>query len=218
MAIHGQETLARARTMAYRPLIARSLLARGRISLAFDRGDRGAADFAGATQEAIAAGDDPLAIEAYARRAWAAATAADPARASDGAELVLAMTERTGDRAEFERALLHHNLGGVALARGDRPAARAAFERTRRDTASLGGSHALELTSALVNLLIVVDDPGERAAVAAELIATRTRLVGANHPLTLEARTFAAQRIHIVNKHRARVGCSAHHLGLARID
>ncbi len=192
----ADEAVKRATALAYRPLIARAHLARGRIALILDRGTRGSDDFAIATREAIAAGDEPLAIEAYARQAYAIATTTDPARATDGLVLVEAMAERAGGRAGFARALLHQNLGGVALARGDRVSALAAFERSREVAAGLpdgGGSGAIELSGNLFNLLLVIDDPARRAALGDELVAIRTRLIGARHPLTLKARVMAAE-------------------------
>jgi eukaryotic-like serine/threonine-protein kinase len=185
--------LGRARALGYAPLVARSLLARGRVEQAVWRGDRGASAFTTATTLALSAGDEPLAVEAYARAAWATGTTGDgPRTATDGLALIEAVTERIGARAPFPRALLHNNVGGLALSRGDRAAARVAFEQARRESAGLGGSAAIELTAALTNLQLVLDDPAARAAVGEEAIALRTRLLGAHHPLTLAAKLTAA--------------------------
>ena len=185
-------TLTRAIALAYRPLVARARLARGRVALSAGRDDRGAADFEAAAREALAVGDDPLAIEAYARQVWAAGTTGDPVRATDGLPLVEAITDRAGDRARFARALLHMNVGGVALARGDRGTAHLAFERARAEAVAVGGAGAIELTAVLANLLFVVDDPAQRRATGQALVALRGRLLGARHPDTLSSQLMAA--------------------------
>jgi eukaryotic-like serine/threonine-protein kinase len=192
-----------ARAVGYRPAVARALLVRGRVALSTLTGDHGAADFAAATRDAMAVGDEPLAIEAFARHAWVVATSRGPEHATDGLELVDAMLERLGDRARFARALLHLNLGSVALARGDRAAAQAVLEQARGESSGLAGDGAIELTAVLANLLTVVDDPARRAGLADELVATRTRLVGPNHPMTLSGRTLAASLLEDPGRARA---------------
>ena len=177
----------RARTLAYPPLIARALVAQGRIALFLSVDDRGAAAFNEATAIAIAVGDDPLAIEAYARAAYAVATTRSAAAATAGLALVEAMVQHQGDRPTLPRALLQNNIGSVELARGDRAAARTRFERARDDARALTGAGAIELTAALENLMLAVDDGAAKVALGDELVATRTRLLGAEHPLTLEA-------------------------------
>ena len=187
--------LARARAVGYRPLIARALLARGRVTLTTYADDRGAAVFGEATREALASGDEALAIEAFARQMWAVSTTRGPADAADGLPLVEAILERLGDRSKFPRALLHMNLGSVALARGDRAGAREVLERARTEAAAVGGAGAMELTGILTNLMLVVDDPVHRERIAAELVASRTRLLGPLHPQTLASRVLAARMI-----------------------
>jgi tetratricopeptide (TPR) repeat protein len=187
--------VARAGALGYPPLLARALLARGRVEQALWRSDRGASAFARATTLALAAGDEPLAVEAYARAAWAYGTTEDPTKATDGLALIEAITERIGARAPFPRALLHNNLGGLALSRGDRVPARLAFERAHREAAGLGGSAAIELTASLANLQLVLDDPAARAVAGQELIVLRERLLGTQHPLTITAKITAAEML-----------------------
>ncbi len=188
----AEAAVAEARALAYDPLVARALVARGRITLSLGDGDRGAADFTEATQRALGVGDDALAIEAYARAAYALATTSDRRAATEGLTLIEAITRKAGDRAAFARALLHHNIGGVALAWGDRAAARTAFEQARREARGLRSSAAIELTTVLLSLMIVVDDPAERDRIGAELVAQRNTMLGPNHPLTLEAEIMRA--------------------------
>ncbi|MBK9034835.1 MAG: serine/threonine protein kinase [Myxococcales bacterium] len=187
--------VARAEALGYVPLVARALLASGRITLAQSRDDRGGARFTEATRLALEVGDEPLAIEAYARAAYAIATTAGPARATDGLPLIEAITRRLDDRAAFPRALLHHNVGTVELARGDRAAARAAFERARADSAGLTGSAAIEMSVGLMSLLVITDDEAAQAQLGRALVETRSRLLGANHPSTLDARAVVGELI-----------------------
>jgi hypothetical protein len=184
---HADEAVRRARALVYAPLIARALLARGRIDLTLAEKGRGRAQFEEATRLALEVGDEPLAIEAYARAAFALGTAGKPAEAVDGLPLIEAITARLGDAAAFPRALLHHNVGTVELARGDRPRARTYLEQSRRESASLTGAAAIEMTVALQSLMVAEDDDQARHRLADLLVTTRTRLLGPNHPLTLEA-------------------------------
>ncbi len=183
--------LARAEKLAYAPLLARVHLARGRIDLEAGGDDLGAADFDAAMQGAFAVGDDPLAIESYARHAWAVSTTSAAAAATDGVALVDAIAKRSGERYRFPRALLELDLGGVAMAHGDRAIAREHFERARRETIGLAEG-ATELTSVDFNLLLVTDEPAERARIGSELVATQTRLLGASHPFVLKSRKLIA--------------------------
>ena len=191
----AEAALARARTLKYRPLIARALMARGHVTLVTFAEDRGAALFAEATREALASGDEVLAIEAFARQAFAVATTTGPDKATDGLPLVEAILERLGERTRFPRALLHMNLGSVALTRGDRAGARQVLERARTEAVAVDGAGAMELTGILASLLLVVDDPERREGIAAELVTSRTRLLGPLHPQTLGSRVLAARMI-----------------------
>ncbi len=190
-ATDANNAVSEARALAYDPLIARALVARGRIGLALAGAQRGDADFVEATQLALAVGDDPLAIEAFARAAYAIATTSN-LPATEGLPLIEAITRRVGDRAAFPRALLHHNIGAVELAHGNRIVARTRFEQARREARGQTASAGLELTAVLFSLMIVTDDPAERDRIGAELVATREATLGANHPLTLEAKIARA--------------------------
>ncbi|HVV86042.1 MAG TPA: hypothetical protein VHE35_23440, partial [Kofleriaceae bacterium] len=189
--------VAAARRLAgvYRPVLARALLARGRVALAGLRDDRGDADFAEATREALAVGDQPTALEAFARRVFAAGTSVyltAPPDLHAALELIEPMGEHLGDRVAFARALLASNLGSVALARGDRAAALAEFERAHALASTVTGAGGLELTVVDEGLLHVSGDDGERAAIGRELVDTLTRRLGADHPRTLRARITVA--------------------------
>ncbi len=187
--------VAAAERLGYAPLVARARLARGRVALVGMLADRGAADFAVAIHTALVVGDEPVAIEAFARRVWAAGTNLDRGEQADpraGLDLIEAIGERLGDRVAFARALLASNLGSVALAVGDRPAALGAFERAHALAATVTGPGALELSVIDEGLLHTVDDPATRVAIGHELIATLTARVGPVHPRTLRARIVVA--------------------------
>ena len=90
--------------------------------------------------------------------------------------------------------------------------ARAALERARKDTAGLTGSAAIELTAVLFNLLLVTDDPSAQASIGTELVVTRTRLLGATHPKTLEARITAAELVDDPERLRAELPAACNQL------
>lgn len=192
---HAELALASARALQFRPAIARALLTRGRIALTRRQADRGAADFTAATTEAFAVGDEPLAIEAYARAAYAIGTSTGDRRATEGAPMIEAIARRTGERYRFPRALLELNLGNVALARGEIAAARTRFEAARRAAGEVAGAGAGELTAALSGLMLTADAPAESARLGKELVAARSRLFGEHHPETLLAQLLTAMSL-----------------------
>jgi hypothetical protein len=78
------------------------------------------------------------------------------------------------------------------MARGDREQARRRLEQARGVAGAITGGGAVELSSVQASLLLIESEPARRAAIAGELVAVRTRLVGARHPLTLSARSLVA--------------------------
>jgi len=192
----GDLAVTMADTLGYAPLAARAHLARGRVSTVADRDEElGADDFGTSLRAALAVGDDLLAIEAYARRTYAIGRTATATSAPDGLELIEALGTRVGDQGHFVRALLYNNLGTFESARGDRAATLSAYTRARAEAAAVDGDGAIELTVIPMNMLLLVDDAAARAQLADEVVATRTRLLGALHPLTLEARAYAANSL-----------------------
>ena len=181
------EIVEEARRLGYRPVIAEALLAAGHAAL----GLRGRAAAVPPLGEAIATalevGDDRLAIEAWARRAWAQGTGtSDPAAALAGIELIEALVARMPSAA-FERALLHSSVGSVELARDRRAEARTAFERALSEAEGVRGPQAIELLNVRLNLGLVVEDPSQRDAAFVKAVAMFTRLLGEDHPETLAA-------------------------------
>jgi hypothetical protein len=94
--------VARADALGYRPLQARTRLARGRVAMATAVGDRGLADLERATQDALATGDVPLAIEAFARKVWLEGTRTAKVDL-DAVAIFEALAEGNGRRAVAAR-------------------------------------------------------------------------------------------------------------------
>jgi hypothetical protein len=176
-----------ARRLGYRPVIAEALLAVGHAALGLRGRAAAVAPLGEAVTTALEVGDDRLAIEAWARRAWAQGTGTnDPAAALAGIELIEALVARMPSAA-FERALLHSNVGSVELARDRRTQARAAFEQAVREAEGVRGPQAIELLNVRLNLGLVVKDPSQRDASFVQTVAAFTRLLGEGHPETLAA-------------------------------
>jgi len=86
--------VARARDIGYRPLLAEALLVEGHAIMLEDRA--GAVPIlTEATNVAMLAGADAMAVEAWARRAWAQGTDSDPEGALANVDLVEALAART---------------------------------------------------------------------------------------------------------------------------
>src|SRR5262249_54281422 len=174
-----------ARSLGYRPLLARALLAEGRAAMEFDDRAAAAPALKEATAVGIEVGDDALAVEAWARAAWAAGTSGDgPAAALAGLDIIEGLAARAPSAA-FARALLHNNVGSVALALGRRDEARALFERALAESRGVAGPGAVELVNVRGNVAMVTDDPQKRDALLAEAEQELSRLLGADHPQTL---------------------------------
>src|SRR6185503_13585577 len=156
---------AQADATGYAPLIARALLAQGRSAIQLgDRRAQGALDRA--WRLALAASDDALAVEAYARWLFAAlrsdSAEGSPAPPPDDDRTVRemwpvmrALAARLGERGSFALALLYNNVALRDMARGDLVRARALLERAR---AAAGEHPALELIAVVENLAQLAAD------------------------------------------------------------
>jgi eukaryotic-like serine/threonine-protein kinase len=184
--------VAAARALGYRPLLAEALVVEGRARMI--RTDRLLAvpALAEATAVALEVGDDGLAVEAWARRIWVESTVGSAPGAALASQPVFEALAARTPSAGAARALLHNNLGGAALARGDRAAARAAFERALVDARRVAGPDALELVMVRANLALVTDDAARRDALFAEADRALVELVGDDHPQTLTQRGMRA--------------------------
>jgi tetratricopeptide (TPR) repeat protein len=183
--------VARARALGYAPLVARALRLAGVAAIAVD--DYGAAivPLGEAMRLALTAGEHTLAVEAYARRAFAEGMN-HPDGALSGLELVEALAAAVPDAERAVRALLDNNVGTVEQAAGQRDRARAAFERAIGHAREVTGPAALELAVIRTNLARVVTEPRLRVELARERIAIVAAALDDGHPLVLDARISAA--------------------------
>src|SRR5262249_30180205 len=149
-------TVAAARALAYRPLLAEALLVDGHATMMQKRHDA-VPLLAEASTVALASGADALAIEAWARRASAVGTDIDPRMALDGRDLVEALATRVPS-ARFARALLYNNIGQVELASEQPARAQSAFERALTEARGVTGPGAIELMNVRTNLALVLDN------------------------------------------------------------
>jgi len=189
----AEHTVARARALGYRPLLARALLAHGRALLALDQRDRADAPLAEAYTHAFAVGDHATAVEAFARAAWVRSmTSVEQARALAGLDVVTAIAERLGPRDRFAHALLHNNAGVVLLGAGQPARARERLTTALALAREVTGPGEVELAVVRTNLALVAHDDAERERLYAEAITALTARLGEDHPLTLDARLAAA--------------------------
>jgi len=184
----AEQAVAEARKLAYTPVLAEALLVQGHATMAMDD-DRAAAVpvLTEAFTLAFQAGLHSLAVEAWARRAWAQGTSVGGEGSLAGVEIVQAVAANAGT-SKFARALLYNNVGSVELALERRDLARAAFERALREAEGVIGPGAVELLGVRSNLAITTDDRTRRDALMADCEANTGKLLGAEHPDTLWAR------------------------------
>ncbi len=158
----------------------------------------GSSDLAGAPlHEAmmlgVAAGDDSVTTEAYARHAFVRAFTGDTApRVPEGLELARAIGERAGDAGRFARALLSNNIGAIAMLAGDVARARAEFQRAVTQTRAVAGPGEVELQTAVSNLALLTPDAAERQRLHDTAIAEATAAVGPDHPQSLDQQLLKA--------------------------
>ena len=183
--------------VGYLPLIAAARLVHGRALAATQATVPAIAALDEAATKAFEAGDPRTAIEAFARELYAIGIT-ERAKLAPGAldrfgavPLVEAIAKQLGPGGGFERALLYNNLGIVRLSQGDREAARRWFDEARAVRETTGAS-AVELASILGNLALVTPDREPRDRLFARKAAELERELGADHPMTLDARIQAA--------------------------
>src|SRR6185436_6868085 len=179
----AEQAAAAARGAGDPRLLARALLVLGHAHMAGDLGGA-VAPLDEAMRLAVATGQDELATEAYARRAFSRArtTEGDPRRALDGFELAELIGRRARERGAFSRALLANTAGNVAELAGDLPRARDSFRQASILAREVRGPGAVELATVTANLAMLSSEPGERARLFAEALASVTAAVGPDHP------------------------------------
>ena len=184
-ALHGAGAAVHAaRGLAYPPVLAEALLVQGHAQMMLE--DRRAAVpiLDEATRVAYTAGAYALAVEAWARRAWAQGTSNDPAGALAGLEWFEPLAQRSD--AEFARALLYNNVGVVELAMNDPDKARNYLVLALAASRKVTDDGALELLAILANIGILSPDRVQGDKLLVDVAAERERRLGASHPDTLE--------------------------------
>jgi tetratricopeptide (TPR) repeat protein len=181
------EAVTDARGLDYRPLLAEALLVLGQATMGTD--DRAAATkpLTEAFTLAFESGDQTMAVEAWARRAWTHGLSGGGPESLAGLDVVEAAAGN-GSVSPFARALLYNNVGAVEIALEQRDRARAAFERALREARGVVGPGAAELLIVRANLGITTDDPDRRDQILADAEAEKARVLGADHPATLDTR------------------------------
>ncbi|MEM9489813.1 MAG: serine/threonine-protein kinase, partial [Myxococcota bacterium] len=184
----GAAVVQAAEALGYRPLLARAMLAQGRALM----GVREEATYGQAidllrraTAEALAVGTNDIAVEAFARRIYAEGVIKqrEPTLILAALDMIEALVEQVPE-ATFIYALLLNNAGTVHMAAGDRPRARAHFERALEVRSRAVTSH-VELDAILLNLALVTPEAGRRDALLRQATEATTAQLGPAHPQTL---------------------------------
>jgi tetratricopeptide (TPR) repeat protein len=180
----AHDAVAQARPLGYPPLLAEALLVEGHAAMNRDR-EAALPMLVEATRVALGADAYAVAIEAWARRAWAQGTLRGPAEALAGLDVVEPLARRA---PAFVRALLFNNVGSVNLADGRIADARGWLARARTEARLVAGAGALELLSIEFNLAVASPDLAQADALIGEAIDQLTTRLGAEHPDTLTLR------------------------------
>jgi eukaryotic-like serine/threonine-protein kinase len=191
----AEQAVAAADRVGYLPLVAKANLTLGLARFQLSQPSVG--PLMRASDAALRAGDDVVAVEAIARQILAVAlTPASqlPPGASD-APLAIALAEpiawRIGSSGALARTLLFNNMGAWNLSASKRAEARVWFQRALAERRLAVGETSPELARVAGNYAVAVDDPVLRAALLAESVSELTRVAGPNHPFTLETRLVA---------------------------
>ncbi|HUQ05301.1 MAG TPA: serine/threonine-protein kinase [Kofleriaceae bacterium] len=190
------KALAAAEPLAYSPAIVESALAAGRIAIARIARGQGELEAAlrplGRAEEvALSEGDLASAVEASARRLFVEGQLGRDLSARDREIAVVEALSRTPRCATFARPLLLNNLGVASMSRGQRDEAVRWF-RGAHDALRDVKLPDIELAVIPSNLALVVAQPAERAALAGEAHALLARVLGPNHPSTLNVLSLRA--------------------------
>jgi eukaryotic-like serine/threonine-protein kinase len=187
---HAAVTAAEA--TGYAPVIARAVLVKGLAEVELHVGEEvPRATLDRAVDLALRAGDDVLAVEAYARLVFAVARFRGDV--VDNWSAMRALASRTGALGRFGRALLYNNKAVARNAAGDRAGARALLQHALAESpGSQVAEGGLELIAVLANLALFADEPLERAARARQVVSYFEAVLGPNHPRSLTARAVLA--------------------------
>lgn len=180
-----------ARNVDYTPALAEALAVQGQARMNLPDRRNAVPILDEATRVALASKDDALAVETWARRAWAQATSAGPEGAAAGVEVIEAIAQRTPG-AEFARALLYNNLVSVALTAGNRDRARVYGERAVAESGKVTGEGTVELLKASTINTLLFEDRQLASQRLAQTAAELARLLGPDHPDALLVAWFRA--------------------------
>lgn len=180
--------LQEAEALDYGPILAESLLARGRVAMMMSDEFQGAVEpLRRAAELGLANRMWASAVEALARRFYVqGALSEEPAEIQALIPVAEALSNHVADRG-FARPLLLNNIGTVYMARGDRERARGYFERAL-DEMERASEAPLELTSIRKNLAMLTPDATRRASLMQQELERLEQTLGANHPWALELR------------------------------
>ncbi len=181
---------ARALELEDAPLRAEALLLRGRVEIDRERADPASAaeTLRAAFEQAIAADQDDIAAEAFARWLYmdgmGAAGADSGLRPREDEALARALARRAPGRASIEGLLLN-NLGALHMARGQLDEARARFQEALARKQGREGGRALERAETRFNLALVERELPAARAQLDQSLETFQRELGALHPKSL---------------------------------
>jgi serine/threonine protein kinase/tetratricopeptide (TPR) repeat protein len=190
----ARAVVAAAEPLGYEPLLAEALLVQGHVAMNMGAHPDAVAALDRAARLGLAAGHARVAVEAMARRVYAAGMAQGAEQGADIAvylDLGEALGTRLPERA-FLHALLFLNAGAAALARADRATARPHFERALEARDSTSETLPIELVHIRSSLAMVTDDEDQRARLFAQALAELEASLGANHATTEWMRAAAA--------------------------
>jgi tetratricopeptide (TPR) repeat protein len=179
--------VAEARRLGYEPVLAEALLVQGHAQMNLEPPAAAVATLTEATTVAMAAFEDDLAIEAWARRAYVQGAQGEGDRALANLEVVEQLAIRTPSAA-FARALLYNNFGSVELGRSRTDEARAYYERALRESRKVIGHGTLELVGIRANLALVTEDRTQADRLITDAADELDARLGPDHPQTLRLR------------------------------
>ncbi len=180
--------------IGYAPLLAEGLILRAKLDTELARSNAAEENLTRALSLALAAGDDHLAVRAWASRSYIRGTFdSDPPlpEALEGLEVIQGVTQRIPTSTVAGE--LHTTLGNVFTARGQRDQARDAFERAF-EILSVKDPPIPGSAKAAANLAITIDDAARRKKQADEAILRWAEVAGPHHPRTLNARAYRASQ------------------------
>ncbi len=134
------DAVTRARAIGERRWISEALLVQGQTKISVDPAAV-IAPLGEAVALALATGADAVAVEAWARRAFALAVTGNPAAAQDGHEIVEALAARS-TTTPYARTMLYTCLGSVAAASDRMADAHASWLRAVDEGRALDGADA----------------------------------------------------------------------------